>query len=59
MGADGTRRMVHQRRRQQYQQHGGDIARSIESQVDNVEVPAGNKDLMHLIANGAGSAKGV
>lgn len=31
MGADRPSRMAHQRRCQQYQQHRGDIARSIES----------------------------
>mgnify|MGYP004655435391 FL=1 len=59
VGADGARHMVYPCGDQQYQQHRGDIARSIEAQVDHVEMPAGNKNLMHLVANGAGSAKGV
>ena len=57
MGADGARRVVHPCGDQQYQQHRGDIARSVEAQVDHVEMPAGNKNLMCLIANGADSAK--
>ena len=57
--ADGARHVVYPCGDQQYQQHRGDIARSIEAQVDHVEMSAGNKNLMHLVANGAGSAKGV
>lgn len=51
MGADGTSGITSQRGHQQHQHDSGDIARSIETQVNNVEVPAGNKNLMHPVAN--------
>ena len=31
--------------------------RGVEAQVNHVEMPAGNKDFMRLVANGAGGAK--
>ena len=57
MGANGTGRAPSQRGRQQYQQHGGDIARGIEAQVDHVEMTTRNKNLVHLITDGANGAK--
>lgn len=51
MGADGTGGITHQRGHQQHQHDSGDIARGIETQVNNVEEPAGIKNLMHLVAN--------
>lgn len=57
MGADGARHVVHPCGDQQYQQHGGDIARGIEAQVDHVEMTTRNKDLVHLVADRADGAK--
>ncbi len=57
MGANGTSRAPSQRGHQQYQQHGGDIARGIEAQVDYVEMTTRNKDLVHLVADRADGAK--
>lgn len=58
MGANGTGRALNQYRRQQYQQHGGNVAGGVKAQIDYVEMPSGNKNLMHLIADGANGAKG-
>lgn len=58
MGANGTGRALHQRGRQQHQQHGDNVARGVKSQVDNVEMPSGDKDLVHLVADGTNGAKG-
>ena len=57
MGANGTGRALSQRGRQQHQQHGGDIARGIEAQVDHVEMTARNKNLVHLVTDRADGAK--
>ena len=57
MGANGTGRAPSQRGRQQHQQHGGDIARGIEAQVNHVEMTTRNKDLMHLVTDRADGAK--
>ena len=57
MGANGTGRALNQYRRQQHQQHGGDIARSIEAQIDYVEMTTRNKDLVHLVTDRADGAK--
>ena len=57
MGANGTGRALNQYCRQQHQQHGGDIARSIEAQIDYVEMTTRNKDLVHLVTDRADGAK--
>lgn len=58
MGANGTGRALNQRGGQQHQQHGDNVTRGIEAQVDHVEMKTRNKNLMHLIADGANGAKG-
>ena len=57
MGANGTGRALNQHGGQQHQQHGGDIARGIETQVDHVEMTTRNKDLVHLVTDRADGAK--
>lgn len=57
MGANGTGRALNQRGGQQHQQHGDNVTRGIEAQVDHVEMTTRNKDLVHLVTDRADGAK--
>ena len=58
MGANGACHVVHPCGDQQHQQHGDNVTRGIEAQVDHVEMTARNKDLVHLVTDRADGAKG-
>lgn len=57
MGANGTGRALNQRGGQQHQQHGDNVTRGIEAQVDHIEMTTRNKDLVHLVTDRADGAK--